>query len=82
MGLTQHVRLTTNELGHTLDLIITRTSDNIITACPCIGELFSNHFPDFSQVRSNRPHANVTHVQYRKIQSIDPNQLSVAIRSS
>ena len=82
MGLTRHVRLTTHELGHTLDLIITRTSDNIIAACPCIGELFSNHFPVFSQVRSNRPQANVTHVQYRNIQSIDPNQLSVAIRSS
>ena len=36
---------TTYELGHTLDLIITRTSDNIIAACPCIGELFSDHFP-------------------------------------
>ena len=35
---------TTHELGHTLDLIITRTSDNIIAACDCIGELFSDNF--------------------------------------
>ena len=40
---------TTHELGHTLDLIITRTSDNIIAACPSIGELFSDHFPVFCQ---------------------------------
>ena len=35
---------TTHELGHTLDLIITRTSDNITAACDCIGELFSDNF--------------------------------------
>ena len=52
---------TTHELGHTLDLIITRTSDNIIAACPCIGELFSDHFPVFSQIRSKRPQSNVMH---------------------
>ena len=38
---------TTHERGHTLDLIITGTSDNIIAACPCIGELFTHHFPVF-----------------------------------
>ena len=73
---------TTHELGHTLDLITTRTSDKIIAACPCIGELFSDHFPVFSQIRSNRPQANVTHVQFRKMKSIDPNQFSEAIPSS
>ena len=52
---------TTHELRHTLDLIITRTSDNIIAACPSIGELFSDHFPVFSQIRSNRPQSNVMH---------------------
>ena len=73
---------TTHELGHTLDLITTRTSDNIIAACPSIGELFSEHFPVFSQIRSNRPQANVTHVRFRKMKSIDPNQFSEAIPSS
>ena len=64
------------------DLITTRTSDNIIAACSCIGELYSDHFPVFSQIRSNRPQANVTHVQFRKMKSIDPNQFSEAIPSS
>ena len=73
---------TTHELGHTLDLITTRTSDNIIAACPCIGELFSDHFPVFSQIRSNRPQANVTHVQFKKMKPTDPNQFSEAIPSS
>ena len=73
---------TTHELGHTLDLIITLTSDNIIAACPSIGELFSNHFPVSCQIRSDRPQANVTYVQFRKMKSIDPNQFSEAIPSS
>ena len=70
MGLTQHARLPTHELGHTLDLIITLTSDNITAACPCIGELFSDHFPVLCQVGSDRPQANVTHVQFRMLKSI------------
>ena len=73
---------TTHELGHTLGLITTRASDNIIAACPCIGELFSEHFPVFSKIRSNRPQANVTQVRFRKMKSIDPNQFSEAIPSS
>ena len=72
---------TTHELGHTLYLIITRTSDNIIAACPSIGELFSDHFPVFCQIKSDRPQANVTHVLFRKMKSIDPNQFSEAIPS-
>ena len=68
---------TTHELGHTLDLIITRTSDNI-HCC----ELFSDHFLVFCQIRSDRPQANVTHVQFRKMKSINPIQFSEAIPSS
>ena len=63
---------TTHELGHTLDLIITRTSDNITDACACIGELFSDHFPVICQIRSVRPQANVTYVQFKKMKSTDP----------
>ena len=68
---------TTHELGHTLDLIITRTSDNI-HCC----ELFSDHFLVFCQIRSDRPQANVTHVQFRKMKSINPIQFSEAIPPS
>ena len=68
---------TTHELGHTLDLIITRTSDNI-HCC----ELFSDHFLVFCQIRSDRPQATVTHVQFRKMKSINPIQFSEAIPSS
>ena len=72
MSLRQHVRQSTHELGHTLYLIITRTSDDIIAARPFTGELFSDHFPVFCQLKLEGPQADVKRVQFRKIKSIDP----------
>ena len=82
MGLIQHVQQPTHELGHTLDLIITRISDNIIAGRPYTGELFSDHFPVFCQLKSERPPVAVKHLQFRKIKSIDRDQFSEAICSS
>lgn len=82
MGLTQHVLQSTHELGHTLDLIITHISDNIIAARPYTGELFSDHFPVFCHLKPKRPQVDVKRMQFRKIKSIDPDKFSEAIRSS
>jgi len=82
MGLKQHVLQPTHELGHTLDLIITRISDNIIAGRPYTGELFSDHFPVFSQLKPERPLVVVKHLQFRNIKSIDRDQVSEAICSS
>ena len=82
MGLKQHVLQPTHELGHTLDLIITRISDNIIAGRPYTGELFSDHFPVFCQLKPERPLVAVKHLQFRKIKSIDRDQFSEAICSS
>ncbi|XP_044167326.1 uncharacterized protein LOC122951369 [Acropora millepora] len=84
MGLKQHVLQPTHELGHTLqlDLIITRISDNIIAGCPYTGELFSDHFPVFCQLKPKRPQVAVKLLQFRKIKSIDCDQFSEAICSS
>ena len=65
MGLKQHVLQPTHELGHTLDLIITRISDNIIAGRPYTGELFSDHFPVFCQLKPERPLVAVKHLQFR-----------------
>ena len=81
MGL-KHVLQPTHELGHTLDLIITRISDNIIAGCPYTGELLSDHFPVFCQLKPERPQVAVKHLQFRKIKSIDCDQFSEANCSS
>ncbi|XP_068707911.1 uncharacterized protein [Montipora foliosa] len=82
MGLKQHVLQPTHERGHTLDSIITRISDNIIAGRPFTGELFSDHFPVFCQLKPERPLVTVKHLQFRKIKSIDRDQFSEAICSS
>ena len=82
VGLKQHVLQPTHELGHTLDLIITRESDNIITGRPYSGELFSDHFPVFCQLKPERPPGAVKNLQFRKIKSIDRDQFCEAICSS
>ena len=66
----------------TLDLIITRISDNIKAGRPYTGELFSDHFPVFCQLKSERPPVAVKHLQFSKIKSIDRDQFSEAICSS
>ena len=43
MSLTQHVAEPTHELGHTLDLVITQKSDNLISSRPTPDILFSDH---------------------------------------
>ena len=43
-SLVQHVRQATHEKGHTIDLIITRSSDQIVSSDPVSDELFSDHF--------------------------------------
>ena len=76
MGLKLHALQPTRELGHTLDLIITRISDSIIAGRPYTGELF------FCQLKPERPLVAVKHLQFRKIKSIDRDQFSEAICSS
>ena len=82
MGLKQRVLQPTHELGHTLDLFFTRISDNIIAGHPYTGELFSDYFPVFCQLKPERPLVAVKHLQFRKIKSIDRDQFSEAICSS
>ena len=47
MALNQHVHSATHELGHTLDLVITRQSDHLIFGEPCADFLFSDRRDSF-----------------------------------
>jgi len=71
MSLTQHVAEPTHELGHTLDLVITRKSDNLISGRPAPGILFSDHLALLFELKSARPPLKVSRVSFRKLRSID-----------
>ena len=43
VGLQQHVEQYTHVQGHTLDLVISRRSDNIIEDSPCVDRFLSDH---------------------------------------
>ena len=52
-GLSQHVRGSTHLDGHTLDLVITRDSENVITCCK-VSDLICDHFAVNSRKSSRK----------------------------
>ncbi|XP_078363787.1 uncharacterized protein LOC144648005 [Oculina patagonica] len=71
MSLSQHVTEPTHELGHTLDLVITRKSDNLISGRPAPDILFSDHLALLFKLKTARPPLKVDCVSFRKLRSID-----------
>ena len=82
MGLQQHVNQPTHEHGHTLDLIITRRNDEVVTDHPSIDHLFSDHFAVLCNLNIAKPSLPTKHVSYRKIKSIDIEALELDLASS
>ena len=50
MGLQQHVDVPTHKSGHTLDLIITRRADSLLSTDPMADYLFSGHYTVISDL--------------------------------
>ena len=71
LGLCQHVTQSTHELGHTIDLIITRQSDSIIHGSPATDHLFSDHLTVLPTLTATKPAITSKEPVYRKIKSID-----------
>ena len=69
-SLTQHVIGLTHDLGHTLDLVISRESDHLITDCH-IGSLLSDHFVVSCTVQLTKPQPVKTTVTTRKLNRVD-----------
>ena len=71
LAVSQHVTESTHEHGNTLDLIITRSSDDIIAAPPHVGTLFSDHAVVICHLTAERPKSTAKQVVYQKVKSID-----------
>ena len=82
MSLTQHVVEPTHEYGHTLDLVITRESDNLICGRPAPDILFSDHLALLFKLKTARPPLKVGRVSFRKLRSIDRDAFMDEIRDS
>ena len=70
-GLQQHVKGSTHKKGHTLDLIITRCSENVLASSPTVDRFFPDHASVCCRLIPKKPPAAEKRVTYRKYRSID-----------
>ena len=66
-----YVNEPTHKKGHSLDLIITRLEDELITRIEIKNSLLSDHLAVHCKLRLNKPQLDRTEIQYRKLKSID-----------
>ena len=69
-GLAQHVDSSTHICGHTMDLILSRSSDSLVHSC-VVSDLISDHHAVYAMIKSGNPHRPQKTVTYRKLRSID-----------
>jgi hypothetical protein len=69
-GLVQLVNVATHDKGHTLDLVLTRASDDLISEVSLAG-LFSDHFAISCSLNLKRPLHPTKTVSYRSFKSIN-----------
>ena len=75
MGLRQHVKVPTQESGHTLDLIITRQCDSLLANIPVADCLFSDHFNLICDLTLEKPPLPKKKISFRKTNVVDGNLL-------
>ena len=81
-NLSQHVSGPTHLSGQTLDLIITRSSDDIVLASPKTTFPISDHFIIQCPIGFSRPALSCKKLTFRKLKNIDIATFSADIASS
>ena len=69
LGLCQHVTQSTYEIGHTINLIITRQLDSIIHGSPTTDHLFPDHLTVLTMLRATKLAITSRNGFYRKMRS-------------
>ena len=80
-GLVQHTHIPTHLSGHTLDLVITRSNDELMTDIPETHELFSDHFDVKFQYNSKNDNETPTFIKFRKLKNINVDDLKSELES-
>ena len=71
LGLKLHVEEPTHIFGHTLDLVITRLSDDVIRDSPHVDSYIADHGVVLFKLNSVKPSLSVKTVSYRKYKAIN-----------
>ena len=82
LGLEQHVDKPTHRDGHTLDLTITRMSECLVSHTPVVDQFISDHAAVLCWLTPPRPVLSVKTSSYRKIKSINMEQLKRDLQST
>ena len=80
-GFHQHVSGMTHRLGNTLDLVITRNSDSILSHEPKIHDFISDHAAICCELKISCPLPCVKRVKYRKLKNIDKDNFKLEVAS-
>ena len=81
MGLLQRVRRPNYIHGHTLDLLITRKSDDIIAKEPGTERYFSDHAVVLCHLWRAKLTSTVKHVEFPKLKAIDKQKFRFSVAS-
>ena len=82
MGLKQHVNVPTHVSGHTLDLMITREHDPVISSVPVADRYLSDHASVLCSLNSAKPDCVAKIIHYRQLRAIDFDALRQDVEKS
>ena len=82
VGLRQHVKKSTHNNGHILDLIIARFTDSTICKEPHVDRFISDHASVICHVLASRPSKATRKITYRKLNSVDTDKIRRDVAAS
>lgn len=84
MNLIQHVTGSTHRSGHTLDLVISRSSDpHVLSGPPEVGSFVSDHASIISKIKLQKPSPIKYHdINYRKLNGINMDMFKRTVTTS
>ena len=71
LHLDQHIKQPTHEHGHILDLVITRSDDDLLAQHSVLPPALSDHFPIICKLRAKKQNSIQNTVSFRKLKHID-----------
>lgn len=81
-GLKQHVHQSTHRSGHTLDLVLSRSSESLVTNVHACDHGFPDHYPVFSRLSLQKPPNLKETVTFRKFKTVNVSDVSDDILNS
>ena len=81
-GLKQHVNVATHRCGHTLDLLITRSDDDLVSNLNVTDPIISDHLAVHCKIAFKKPSYQRKEISYRNLKSVDKQRFITDIKKS